>query len=131
MNIKQIRAALAAATPGPWRHDPTKERREGASGCGSWPKRSEGVFSPDNMMTIAVTGPSDDKQSMADAHLIANAPTWLAALCDEIERRDALLRRYEDSHAIGLRNRGVGGQMITGCNCDLCAEARKMLEAGE
>lgn len=90
--VDAIKARLAAATPGEWWHDPRKCYRPGSNGAAaiSWGSESEAVF-VGRHHTIAITGPGDDPQSMADAALIAHAPTDLAALVAEVERLRAVV----------------------------------------
>ena len=67
--LRQDEAIARAATPGPWRYDPTKEHVEINTGL-----RSEGVFTgPDgpDAICVATTGDSDDRPSMRDARFIA------------------------------------------------------------
>lgn len=60
--IPEVRAALAKATPEQWVHETCDE------GCCHY----------------------YDTLTTADANLIANAPAWLEALCDEVERLNDL-----------------------------------------
>lgn len=61
----EIREALAKATPGPWEH------QECDDGCCHW------IASP-TIPEILKNG------TLEDLDLIANAPAWLEALCDEM-----------------------------------------------
>lgn len=74
---RRIRAALEAATPGPWETYPAY----GHLGVGQF------VDEPGNgPMLFIETGGVTYAHNDADAHLIANAPTWLAELLAENER---------------------------------------------
>lgn len=73
--IPEVRAALAKATPGPWRFGIGAPCHTGV-----WGTR------PDANWNVCWTGDELTRYSSEDAHLIANAPAWLEALCDEVER---------------------------------------------
>lgn len=78
--IPEVRAALAKATPGPWRFGIGAPCHTGV-----WGTR------PDANWNVCWTGDELTRYSSEDAHLIANAPAWLEALCDEVERlREAI-----------------------------------------
>jgi len=98
--IAAIEARLNAATPGPWHYDPTKCWRAGSSGAMPirWGESQEAVFSPtpDGAPTIALTGPANDPQSMADADLIAHAPEDLRVLLAEARRLTDANQRLTD-----------------------------------
>lgn len=67
--LDAVERAASAATPGPWRHDPTKHHRMPGTVM-----FSEAVFAGaagDDATCIAETGESDDPQSMRDAEHIA------------------------------------------------------------
>jgi hypothetical protein len=110
MNIKQIRAALAAATPGPWELVNTPERGQHiTSGRGV-------VISTNTGWKCFV--------DQNDVRVIASAPQWLAALCDEVERLEQMLKKFVDA----MEGEGC---IADQCGCHLCEivdEARKMLE---
>lgn len=76
-----------AATSGPWRYDPTKHHRLPGT-----VRFEEGVFTGPpgaDAVCIAVTGETDDPQSMADAEHIA---TWdPARVLAEIEAKRRIL----------------------------------------
>ena len=85
IDLDAIRARLAKATPGPWKYDATKCWHPGRMGATAVSTAQEAVFSGDGPRPcVALTGEADDPQSMADATLIAHAPTDLAAMADEI-----------------------------------------------
>ena len=74
----EVRAALAAATPGPWRSVVKAPCITGVAGtqAGSdW--------------GVCWTGDEMTRYSSEDAHLIASAPSWLAALCDRLDAEPA------------------------------------------
>ena len=94
--VAEVRAALAKATPGEWTHaenwfdGPLDEIAVGA-------------------LTLAVvqrqkpedTPPFGDGEDCANADLIANAPSWLSALCDGVEAMqrelaESIVAREED-----------------------------------
>lgn len=88
IDLAAIRARLAAATPGPWhtvdvRCDDAKPNEVGV--CALTDPRS--FQKPDGtwhgcFVARGMDGPTRD----ANATLIAEAPAYLAALCDEVER---------------------------------------------
>lgn len=78
MSHDDIRAALAKAAPGPWAYHADQHRDDGHV----WRLGGDG----DDICRLAYP----DRES--DAHLIANAPTWLAELLAEV---DALTARAE------------------------------------
>lgn len=74
--VAKVREALAKATPGPWEVD-----------MDDWDVQV--VMKPDGTPGVAIICEgmhqgTDEGES--DAHLIAHAPAWLEALCDEVER---------------------------------------------
>lgn len=71
----EIRAALARATPGPWDYHVSQHRDDGRV----WRLGGDG----DDICRLAY--PARE----ADAHLIANAPTWLAELLAEVDEAQA------------------------------------------
>jgi hypothetical protein len=100
------------ATEGPWRYNPLKCYRPGVAGAKPVLTDQEGVFSstPDGSPTIALTGESNDPQSMADAAFIAASRTmgpalareWLA-LREEVDAALDLLRSSGVFQSLGLR----------------------------
>lgn len=101
MDIKKIREALAAATPGPW----TVDKCWGAD-------RNEWHIGVPGMGTEYGPGPfatctslyEDERQQEANARIIASAPVWLKDLCDMVEvarsERDALRTENEQLRAL-------------------------------
>ena len=90
-NIEQIKEALSKATPGPW----SKE------GCELWHRgESYGGDSPH-----AYIG---DLKMMQDrnAHLIAQAPTWLAYLIDELEKAQKEIHQMREAMIDVAENTG-------------------------
>jgi hypothetical protein len=84
MDLQPIKEALKAATPGPWlphEHQDTDEvfgvEVLSAHNGGTWPVAD---------MQHDEGHPDPYGQIRANAHLIANAPTWLAQLVAEVER---------------------------------------------
>jgi hypothetical protein len=83
--IKERLAVAQAATPGPWRYNPSKAwhspedlptRRNGEEFVGAGPL--------DATVGVAATGPADEPQSMADATFIAaNGPDRIIRDCTE------------------------------------------------
>lgn len=71
MNHDEIRAALAAATPGPWQVYESMQADTFVYG-------PRGILRDD-----IIAGPTYNREN---AHLIANAPTWLAELLAEVDR---------------------------------------------
>ncbi len=90
--IATVRAALAAATPGPWRWCGYEEDGGGyLCKCGKLWAQSH------NEEPILDAGPIDNgDQGIANAALIASAPTWLAELCDRLENLEANFRLSTD-----------------------------------
>ena len=81
-----LKSMVDDATQGEWGYDPAKEYRPGVNGARNISGPQEGIFSYGGSVTIAVTGPSDDPQSMADAALIALAPALAAEVIRLRER---------------------------------------------
>lgn len=76
--IKEIKEALEKATPGPWKWiDPGGLERKKL--VGEWEIMNFGIGGVYDQ--VAGSEPDED-----DAHLIANAPEWLAYLIGEVER---------------------------------------------
>ncbi len=71
MSHEHIREALGRATPGPWAYHADQHRDDGRV----WRLGGDG----DDICRLAYP----DRE--ADAHLIANAPTWLAELLAEVD----------------------------------------------
>lgn len=85
---EDVREALAAATPGPWTLQGGIVVEANPADTSSLAPGFAAEPAPDAMLTDVF-----GDNWTADAHLIANAPTWLAALCDENDRlREALER---------------------------------------
>lgn len=111
ITTKQIRAALDAATPGPWEWH-NNSRNSGISMLHHKP-------SPTGSHMIVMLCDNDGHRApdKDTSDLIANAPAWLAWCLEQIEARDEIIA--------GMVNR-------CGCDreggCDACAEARKILE---
>lgn len=102
--IKTIKAALAAATPGPWKHVFTD--RFGRHICDE-----------KNEVVISTNSGYGSTPKHENATLIANSPAWLAWLIGEVERRDEVI-------ASMVARCGCTGEH----GCDACAEARKEIK---
>ena len=82
----EIRKALDEATPGPWEEHGMEIIRRNAAPAVPW---------------HTVVSECEEKSTgagvvrAADAHLIANAPTWLAQLLDEVDALTAKLAAAE------------------------------------
>ena len=77
-DLAVIEAALKAATPGPWRAD------------------NNDVWTADGDRFISAP------VRIADANLIANAPTWLAELVERVKVAEAEVKRVrEAAHTLG------------------------------
>jgi hypothetical protein len=88
--------AASAASPGPWRYDPTRGFRMPDSGP------LEFVFSgaEQEVRGIAATGPADDPQSMADAgHIARHDPEHVRA---DVAAKREIIQRYGQSDVIRL-----------------------------
>ena len=88
-STEKIRKALAEATPGPWNSTD--------HGWTVWAQRKPHA---EPRFVAAASSPTSHGQharGMADAHLIANAPTWLAQLCDQV---DALTTKLAAAEAV-------------------------------
>ena len=121
-DLAAIEAALAAATPGPWEwsnSDQTAARRE-----------LDGPYT-NILATSALRWPTHD-----DAHLIANAPAWLAELVERAKAAEAEVERLSrwQSDALpvidGLQELGrslglILGDSVTGPKAHAAAEALK------
>lgn len=84
-DLSEIRAALAAATPGPW-----EAEGRGVGQCGEpW---GDVVSTRVDCMAYCYGGTGSAIESPADAHLIANAPAWLAELVARVEAAEASQR---------------------------------------
>ena len=83
----EIRAALEAATPGPW---------EASTSEATMNDRNEWTFRRMGPPTV----PMHFRAVMqsADARLIAAAPAWLAELCDRLEAAEAKLAAVRELH---------------------------------
>lgn len=92
MNADEIRAALAAATPGPWNAEPLGS--EGYVVTGAPDPDAHGVRAK-MRRRIARFGYQDWDTDRANAELVANAPTWLAELLAEV---DSTRRELGDVH---------------------------------
>lgn len=89
--LREIREALSKATPAPWRSGVSAPCITGVWGA-----------TPEANWNVCWTGDEMTRYSLEDADLIAKAPEWLAALCDEVERlRDGIaeLERQLDADA--------------------------------
>lgn len=134
VDIAAIRAALAAATPGPWYSGTALVAAENPDD-NYWAETDVYALDADPAI-IVLTNPTDgesncrDKEAWCDDHergliaqthnyypipeeqhdannrLIGNAPVWLAALCDEIERLSADLDEAQ-VWSIVARNPGI------------------------
>jgi len=94
MSHDEIRAALAAATPGPWYWRNTQDpmlmggramlvmsfERMGMQGAQPLFRDGRNIMQPGGRANL---------NDFPDAHLIANAPTWLADLLAEVDRLTA------------------------------------------
>lgn len=98
--IAEREAAARAATPGPWRYNPSKHNVSPTTGIAE-----ESVFAGaagPAAITVASTGPSDDPQSMVDAaHIATWDPAHVLAVCE-------VHRRIVEHEAPGPRSRGDG-----------------------
>jgi hypothetical protein len=78
--ISEVKAALQAATPGPW----TKwERNDGIQ-----------VVEKDGELSICDMDGGSWQEWLDNAHLIANSPTWLQQLTDRLEEAVKALEWY-------------------------------------
>jgi hypothetical protein len=86
-----------AATTGPWRYDPTQHHREPGT-----VRFSEGVFTGPagrDATCVAITGETDDPQSMADAaHIARHDPARVLAEVERGRRDIAAKRRILAEH---------------------------------
>ena len=94
----EVRAALAAATPGPW------EQSRG------FPVIVYGADRND-----IYSRPREEIER--NVHLIANAPSWLAALCDRLDAAEAKLAAAEAALSPHTTE-------AHGCTCTECRIAR-------
>ncbi len=88
-DLAEIRAALAAATPGPW-----------DDVVSTWEVRALGkVDHGFRVCEVFAAGDPAQGPHAGNKALIANTPTWLAELCDRVERAEghvANLRIYRE-----------------------------------
>ena len=94
MNHDAIRAALAAATPGPWDAKPLGS--EGYAVMGAPDPDAPGVCAK-MRRRIARFGYQDWDTDRANAELVAKAPTWLAELLAEVDLLRTLKHRHEQT----------------------------------
>lgn len=99
MSVERIRAELEAATPGPWEpSERLSESDDTAWGVLAWHAADEEYH-----MVVTTLGECDnglivdDTNRMADARLIAHAPTYLAALLDVAEALQSIADRHPDA----------------------------------
>ncbi|MUT66046.1 hypothetical protein [Paenibacillus sp. NEAU-GSW1] len=97
--IRQIKEALEKATPYPW----SFQKIEGD-------EFDEGAFVAKNDETICSFGSSEqfyptsgEAPNKHDAHLIANAPTWLQWAVEELEKAQTLAEDYSDRYLDAIR----------------------------
>jgi hypothetical protein len=85
----EVRAALAAATPGPWWREEDENH--------IYSRQTEPVIGHPwvEVYKRVTTFDYDTLPTEADAHLIANAPTWLTALLAALDEVTAERDRYE------------------------------------
>ena len=86
MSHDEIRAALAAATPGPWQVYESMQADTFVYG-------PRGILRDD-----IIAGPTYNREN---AHLIANAPTWLAELLAEVDRLREDARAFAEALGFG------------------------------
>jgi len=94
--IAEIREALDAATPGPWAvfvgEGWTEEYPRNTYVQAVWNEPDHrGSFGYRVARMAGVHG-----RTMADAHLIANAPEWLRFLLSQLDRKDEENRRFRE-----------------------------------
>ena len=94
MSADEIRAALAAATPGLWHANPLGS--EGYAVTGAPDPDAHGVRAK-MRRRIARFGYQDWDTDRANAELVANAPTWLAELLAEVDRLTARAESAEQA----------------------------------
>ena len=123
MNHDEIRAALAAATPGPWDAKPLGS--EGYAVTGAPDPDAPGVRAK-MRRRIARFGYQDWDTDRANAELIANAPTWLAELLAEVDR---LTARAEAAEQAVERVRELAEYWSVSGNSWRKAAARQFLHA--
>lgn len=92
-DLAVIEAALEAATPGPWAVCPWYPQgvMPKAWADDQLPVEERGPF-----MSTGTVGDGADvgtERPEADAHLIANAPTWLAELVERVKAAEAAIER--------------------------------------
>lgn len=80
-NLAVIEAALKAATPGPWEASADNMVPDRAAILTAWCYEGEDA----ELVT--------DWCALADANLIANAPTWLAELVERVKVAEAATKR--------------------------------------
>jgi len=123
MSYDEIKAALAAATPGPWYWRNTQDpmlmggramlvmsfERMGMQGAQPLFRDGRNIMQPGGRANL---------NDFPDAHLIANAPTWLAALLAEVDRltrwRTEMLEVLRGLQELGKALGLPLGEQITG-----------------
>ncbi|PFG17212.1 hypothetical protein ATK74_1775 [Propionicimonas paludicola] len=106
--VSEVREALAKATPGPW------EASASDSGHSKFEMNHYVLAGPvgdtvcdmESHVRVSINEQVAKDEGVADAYLIAHAPEWLAALCDEVERlsdlaserRSEVVRATQEAH---------------------------------
>lgn len=93
--IDEIKAALAAATPGPWSYDDFSDKEFIIY---------DHTYFNRHITEIVSDGVESKEREEANAHLIANAPEYITYLLAEVDRKNEALRFYadEDNYDAGV-----------------------------
>lgn len=95
--IEQIKEALEKATPGPWSMNDMDMEYS-----------NEVFINPTGWEYVEIAG----GMRLADAHLIANTPTYIRYLLEELEKADKEIAKYHKLHDEGYNeNRFLCGEL--------------------
>lgn len=87
---KEVIEALEKSTPGPWLN-----YRLDTFNVKCYAENSVATLHTANQVIFSIN-PIGNPTGIGNAHLIANAPTWLAALCDRVELLEEFYAAYLD-----------------------------------
>ena len=131
MNLEEIEARLAAATPGPWAfasapaegssETPAEYVANALTGAGPlfvvWVPATEGAAG--GYVLTAVTG--DGPHASFDAEFIAHAPTDIRALLAEVKRLQAQIDAVKELHKpVAANVTAFDGTVIERITCECC-----------
>lgn len=124
--LDAIEARLRAATPGPWRNNPTDWLE-------IWANRDAAGWDAFFIATLRTRlNPDPGRQAAHDASFIAHAPEDIAALVAAVRERDAALARAADEEHVWTRCKPCanddGPCPCSGVLCDSCEQCALLKE---